>query len=468
MGPLVRLRAAMPRGGFVRGALAIASATGAAQLISILSAPIVTRLYTPSDYGAYAVAGSLLTVLIAVACVRYDLAIPLPKSDSAAANVLALCLVAVVAVTLVSLPILWLVGPRILDTIGAAVLSPYVFLISIGVLSGGIVAAFTGWMIRTKSYSEIAANRLTQSGTLVAAQIGFGLLGLGAAGLLIGTVAGNIAGTGRLVRAAWRRSATSFRSVSRQEVVSTAKRYRRFPIYSAPSAFLNNVGLEAPLLLIVAIYGTGVGGQFALAQRVVALPVFVLAAAVGQVYFAEAARLQNEDPTALRRLFWRTTRSLALTAIGPFLLAALLAPLLFGLLFGQAWSEAGLYVAILAPMYFLQFVATPTGGTLDVLERQDLHLVREIGRLCLIGGAILAASALGLTATQTVIAVSVAGCVTNSLYGFISWRAIVTHHPVAHAATDVTPVILDGIPGRPDGGYALVDPSPAADPPPRS
>ena len=467
MGLLHRLRAAMPRGGFVRGALAIASATGAAQLIGILSSPIVTRLYSPSDYGAYAVAASFLIVLISVACLRYDLAIPLPKSDTTAANVLALCLVAAVAVTLVSLPILWLVGPRILDTVGASALSPYVFLMPIGVLSGGIVAAFTGWMIRTKSYSEIAANRLTQSGTVVVAQVGFGLLGLGAAGLLIGTVAGNIAGTSRLVRAAWRGSATSIRAVSRREVASTGNRYRRFPIYSAPSAFLNNVGLEAPLLLIVALYGTGVGGQFALAQRVVALPVFVLAAAVGQVYFAEAARLQQQDPTALRRLFWSTTRSLALTAIGPFLLAALLAPLLFTVLFGQAWSEAGLYVAILAPMYFLQFVATPTGGTLDVLERQDLHLVREIGRLCLIGGAVLAASALHLSATQAVIAVSIAGCVTNSLYGFISWRAIVAYRPVAGTANEVPPDLLDGIPGRPDGAYALVDPSPAAEAPPR-
>ena len=72
--------------------MTIAGGTGVAQLVGILSSPIVTRLYTPSDYGAYAVAASVLAVLVSVACIRYEGAIPLPASDVAAANVLALCL----------------------------------------------------------------------------------------------------------------------------------------------------------------------------------------------------------------------------------------------------------------------------------------------------------------------------------------------------------------------------------------
>jgi len=460
---LQRLLAAVPQGEFFRGALTIAGATGAAQLIGILSSPIITRLYSPSDYGAFAVAGAVLTLLISVACIRYELAIPLPRSDDEAANVFALCLIVTAAISLGTVPILWLAGPWILDAIGASALSPVVLLLPLGVLAGGFLAAFTGWMIRTKSYSEIAANRLTQSGTVVVAQVGLGLVGAGAPGLLVGTVAGGFAGSSRLFRAAWRKSHASFRTVSRHGIWTAATRFRRFPIFSAPSVALNIVGLEIPLIWMVAHYGADTGGQFALAQRVVALPVSVLAAAVGQVFFAEAARLNPERPAELRPLFIRTTRTLVLTAIGPFALGAIASLFLFGIIFGQAWSDAGLYVAILAPMYFLQFVTWPTGGTLDVLERQDLHLLREIGRLAFVGGAVVAATALDLSATAAVVAMSVAGCVTNILYGYISWRAIGGHRTRPGTAHDTGPRRLDGVPGDPVEADRVIDPSDPAD-----
>ena len=211
---------------------------------------------------------------------------------------------------------------------------------------------------------------------------------------------------------------------ARAELAAAAKPVPPLPDLLGPSICLNNLGLEAPLLLMVAMYGTGVGGQFALAQRIVALPVRGGGRGLGQVYFAEAARVRRDDPTPAPAVL-EDDAILALTAIGPFLLGASSRPFLFGMLFGQAWSEAGLYVAILAPMYFLQFVPAPTGGTLDVLERQDLHLVREIGRLFLIGGAVLVAAALHLSASRRSCGVSIAGCVTTCLYGYISWRAIV-------------------------------------------
>ena len=259
----------------------------------------------------------------------------------------------------------------------------------------------------------------------------------GTTALLIALAVGMTAGTARVGRAAWSRSATAFREVTRSGMRAAAARYRRFPIFSAPSTFLNNIGLEAPLLLVVALYGTHVGGQLALAQRIVALPIGIVANAVGQVFFAEASRLAREQPSALRPLFARTTRTLALTAIGPFILGAIAAPLLFGLVFGQTWAEAGTFVAILAPMYFLQFVATPTGGTLDILERQDLHLVRELGRLLLIGGAVAVGAVLRLPPLSTIVLVSVAGSVTNILYGLLSYRALAGYEASGGAAGPV-------------------------------
>jgi O-antigen/teichoic acid export membrane protein len=414
----------MPGTHFFRGALMIAGATAAGQLITMIASPIITRLYTPAEYGTFAVAGTLLSLLIALACLRYEMAVPLPRSDVNAASVLLVCfgLIALIGVGL--FPAMWLFGAPIFRALGAPELADYQWLLPVGVVAGGLLAALGAWMLRIKAFQAVAQSRIIQSGAGTGLQIGLGLIGAGALGLLLGWVAGLAAAVARLAWVTWRSSAESIRGVTRPAVRAAASRYRRFPILSSPSTAINIIGLEAPLLWVVATYGLESGGQFALAQRIVALPVFVLAGAVGQVYFAEAARLGREEPGRLLGFYRRATGTLLLVATGPFVLGMLTAPIVFPVLFGDAWAVAGLYAAILAPSYLLQFVAWPTGGTLDVLERQDLHLMREVGRVVLVGGAVVLSTAAQLSALQAVIALSVAGSISNLLYAYISWRAL--------------------------------------------
>jgi hypothetical protein len=145
-------------------------------------------------------------------------------------------------------------------------------------------------------------------------------------------------------------------------------------------------------------------------------------------------------------------------AIGPAIVLALLAPALASLIFGEDWSETGLFIAILAPMYFVTFVTAATGDTLTVLERLDLQLDAKSCAPCSRRRRALAAT-LGLSDLGAVAVVSAAGCLTYTLYGLISWYAI-TQAPrrglpgeallvpapddvvTAHASGDDTTIVL--------------------------
>ncbi len=70
----------------------LASGTAIAQLMLVLATPLLTRLYTPADYGTLAVYSSTLTVLLVLASLRYESAIPLPEDEDVAGSVLALTL----------------------------------------------------------------------------------------------------------------------------------------------------------------------------------------------------------------------------------------------------------------------------------------------------------------------------------------------------------------------------------------
>jgi len=419
-----RIMGIRPRGEFGRGVTTLVAGTGAAQVLVIATSPVITRLYSPSDFGVYAVATSILSVLVTVTCLRYDFAIPLSKDDLVAANVLGLSLVISGLLSLIGGIILWLVAPWFLPIFGASALIPYVWVISIGQFGAGIVSSLTNWAVRTKTFADIAATRVTQGVVLAGTQIALGLAGAGAVGLVVGDAAGRVAGSTRLGRVAWRSHADVFRHVSWAGMRENAVRYRRFPIYSMPSALLATFAATLPVLLLIAYYGTVAGGYLALAVRICAIPLTLIANAVGQVFVAESSRLIHTSPEALPGLFSRTSWTLAKVGILPSILGMILAPLLSGFVFGSDWAEVGVYVAILIPSYFVQFVIAATGDVIYVVERQDLQLGREVVRFALLGLSVPVASAIGLSAIGAVALLSITGIITYLFYGLVTWRAI--------------------------------------------
>ena len=421
------IRRRAPAGSFVRGAATIMFGTGAGQAITIASSPLITRIYAPAEFGAFGVAASLLAIIAAITCLAYEFAIPLPADEVEAANVATLCVVVAVTVSAFVVVVLSLAGPAVLAAMDADALVPYAPLLALGTLTGGVGLAAVAFTVRTRAYRELAVNRVMTSILTVVGQLGLGLAGAGTPGLLIGFIAGNVAGVLRLGWLALRNHGNAFRRVTKAGLAAAAGRYRRFPLLSAPSNLINTLTLQLPLLMIVAIFGAAIGGQFVLAQRIIALPASLVAQSVGQAFLAESAVVARTRPEDLRRLFQRTTRALALTALPPVALVAVAAPFVFPFVFGAEWSDAGLYASLLAPMYYLQFVANPTSHMLDVLERQDLFLAREVLRLAVLGTVFLAIIGLRLEPLVAVAAVSAAGSLAYAVSGLLAWRAVVTH-----------------------------------------
>jgi O-antigen/teichoic acid export membrane protein len=431
---VARLRDSLLSGESFRGILAIMAGAGGAQAVVIAAQPILTRIYSPSDFGVFGVAGALFSIITVVACLRYEYAIPLAPDSTTAANIVALCLIATMITSLLAMGILFVAAPLFISATASTDLSPYGELLAISVIGAGFLQSFTGLATRMKAYSAIALNRLVVGVGTVVIQIGLGTLGWTATGLLAGVAGGEIAGSVRYAWAARRNHNGAHRLVTRTGIVAAAKRYRRFPTLAAPSAFLNAIGIQLPLLLFVGIYGAAAGGLFALAQRVIGLPLVLIAIPAGHTYHAESARAVRESPLQVRDVYIRTTRTLALVMIGPTILAAILSPILFGTIFGEEWATAGLYVTILAPMYFLLSVFSPTGSTLYVLERQELHLLQEVLRIVLVGGAVVVAAFAGLQPMGALVMISIAGCIAYASYGSISWLAILAAERKARAA----------------------------------
>lgn len=402
-GLLERLLRHLPVNRFTRSVAVLAGGTALAHGVALLAAPLLTRLYTPEDFGLLAVYAALLSLVTVVACWRYELAIPLAEDDQTASHLLALAVLITGAMSAATALVLWLWGDAIADLVGSPGIRPYLWLVPAGLLGAGLNQALTGWAVHAQAFGLIARTKVNQRISQTVLQLLMGAAHLTPLGLLVGDAAGRAGGSMTLATFIWRRQRRTLAAVRYADLVRAADRFRRFPMLSSLSALLNSAGLQMPPLLLAVMYGPGVAGELALGYRAVQAPMMLVGHSVSQVYYAEASRLGREDPAALQRLFLRMTGRLLLVGAIPAGVLTIGGAPLFAWIFGENWREAGVFVQLLSLPFLADFAVFPVSATLTALQRQDWQLGWDAGRLALVIGSLALPGYLGMTARGAVL-----------------------------------------------------------------
>jgi O-antigen/teichoic acid export membrane protein len=378
--------ASRPAAGFARSVFTLAGGTAAAQLLLVLAVPVLTRLYTPADYGTLAVYASTLTILLVLATLRYETAIPLPEDEQVAGSLLVLSVLLLLILSSVLGLLVWLAGDAFVAAVKVPSLRPYLWLIPLAFFGAGMYQMLSYWAIRRHAFGRIARTRMTQGFGQVLAQIGLGLAGVGTPGLLIGDVVGRVAGGGSLALLAIRERPRL--GVTRASLVSAAARYRRFPLLTTWSGLFNVGSVQLPSILFSAAFGAAAAGLYALSFKMLVLPTMLVGQAVGQVFLSRAV-VAARDPERLRQLTERTALTLFACGLPAFGVVAMAGPKLFATVMGAEWEPAGRYAQVLAPWFVVWLVSNPLSGLLNVREWQGSALAFSAFELVLRLGALL-------------------------------------------------------------------------------
>lgn len=358
----------------VRDTAKLVSGTAGGRLILLLSLPVVTRLYDPEGFRLLAVFTALVGTFSVIACLRTEIAVPLAENDDDAANLLAIALTSLVGVTLVLLALASTAPALIAGWVGTPEIAPYLWLVA---LSVGLTASYMAlqfWATRMRRFGIIARTRVGQAAAGAGTMIGMGWLGFAPVGLLLGNMLSLGAGSLSLAVQAWRNDREQLRLVSWKRMSETFRQYKRYPIFSTPEALANIAGVQIPILIIAALSGSE-AGQLFLAMQVMAAPLALVGASVGQVYASRATEelrngtLYGFTAKMMRRLF--------LIGVGPMALAAIAAPFVFPIVFGAEWARAGVVVAWIAPWMLLQLMVSPVSMGLHVAGHQRTAMLLQ-------------------------------------------------------------------------------------------
>lgn len=369
------LASKLPPGSFIRNVVTLMTGTTFAQALIILVAPILTRLYSPEDYGILALYGSVLGIFAVVACWRYELAIVLPEKDEDAANLLVLSICICFGMAVLTLILVAIVRNPVANLLGAPELAPWLWFMPLSLLAAGLFQAFNYWSTRRKQFRRLAVRQITQSTVTATTQLGIGFaVRFGPGGLISGSIVGQLTATGRLAWQIWRDEGKQLVSyIRRNDLYRVGIRFKKFPIYDSWAGLLNTASTMLPALLLGYFFTPAIVGYYALGHRVLSMPMGVIGGSIAQAFFPRAAEARRSGN--LDKITFAMFQQLLAIGLVPIILITIVAPDLFALVFGSRWWTAGEYVRWLSLWLLFVFISSPLSNIYSVLERQRAGLI---------------------------------------------------------------------------------------------
>jgi O-antigen/teichoic acid export membrane protein len=350
--------------------------TAVAQAIPIAISPILTRIYSPEEFGLFALFFALLSILSVLANARYENAVMLPKKDSDAINIFALAIIINTFLSLFLLIVIVLFNDDLTRLLGSDAIAIWLYFIPIALFFTGLFNILNSFNNRQKNYKDIADAMVVKSIVLAVIQISIGLIKSGATGLISGQIVSQFFANMKLMKNIIN-DKKLMESIKKVKIIALAKKYKDFPKFSLPSAFASVLSGHLSNILISIFYSVATLGFYSLVQRVLGIPSSLIGKSIGQVYYEEGTKEKKRTGKA-ERLFNATFKKLLIIGFPSFLVLFFIVEELFAFVFGEEWRVTGHYAQIVVPMFFISFIVSSLSSTYDMFEQLKIELVWQV------------------------------------------------------------------------------------------
>lgn len=354
--------------------------TTIAQAIPIAISPILTRIYTPEDFGVFALYMSITSIVSAVATGRYEMAIMLPKEDEDVKSIVKLIIMLITFVALFSSCIVFFFNQALTDLFDDKTIASWLYFLPISIFVTGLYQVYNYLLIREKNFTNLSTNKVIVSTANSVTQLFLGITFIGSFGLLVGNIFGYIISIFFIIKQKALNRFFDFQGIS---VTKVAKKYQNFPKYDVPSVLANVIANQLPLLALGKYFGLGVVGFYSLMYKVLMMPIGLVSSSILDV-FKQRATEDYHTYGNCRDIYVKTFKSLSLLGIVPFAILGMFAPEIFAFVFGNNWKVAGEFAQIMTPMLYLKFIVSPLSYTFYVAGKQKFDFIGQVFLLLIV------------------------------------------------------------------------------------
>jgi O-antigen/teichoic acid export membrane protein len=359
---------------FARNIAVLTSGTILAQGIGLIATPILSRIYTPADYGLVAIFSAVVAICATLITARYEITVLLPTEENKARSIAALAVLLAILVGGILAVCATIIPEHVRVWLGVQALGLW---LPISVLCGiatAITAVITNWLNRCCEYRKISSLRIIQAIISVLSGLTFGFLAVPNGLMYAQAVTITISA---LLFLFFSHTTSDVYKSSTQSLLDAALEYRRAPTYLLPTAMLDVCTLQLPFILISVWFTSELTGHYRMAWALLGLPAGLVGSATAQVFYQRFSQLWP-DAAAAKALLIKTWIMLAILGAIPFAMVMLFGKQLFLFVLGPAWAETGRMAALMAPMFFAWLLSSTTSPAFVVMRMERTVLFFSI------------------------------------------------------------------------------------------
>lgn len=355
------------------------------QIIAFSSIPIITRLYSPTEYSNYSIFIAIISIVGLPSCLKYDQAIVIPKSESEANSLFFLSLVSSIIICLIFTIVILLAGSNTQNIFESN--DSLIYFIPLGIFLVSFLQLLQAYSNRHMNYSWISGTKILNSVTLSGTQLTSKFL-MGLNGLVAGKLIADTLSIISFCKLHFQKLKDSISTQSPKYLLNVAKKYSNFAFFQTPTVLLNSISQNLPIFALALFFSAEIAGFYALTVRALLTPSSLISVSTREVYYKKASELFSNG-CSFKKLYIKTTLGLTALFIPALLLINFFGPYLFSLVFGEEWKESGEIATILIWTYLFAFINPPSIATFSILNLQKHQLRVEIFSLLLRSAAFL-------------------------------------------------------------------------------
>lgn len=364
---------------FVSNVLAVATGIAAAQAISLIFMPFLTRLYGPEAFGALAAFTAVINIITPLATLGYSNAIVMPKSQEDANAVVRLSLMAVAIVAPVCLIVVAIFQDQLADLTGLETQPTLLYLIPLSLLFIGLlsvanqVAIREGWF-KAKSSAYVASTLLMNIGKL-----GLGYISSTGTTLISLLILSKLINFTMLIMKSPQNGTFNLQQwFGIRGIRVAAIEQKDFLFYRLPQSILNAASIGLPVIVLTNYFGSSAAGQYAITTLILGAPVMLLGSAVLEVFFPKITTIIRENPSQVFNILCKSTLFMTLVGLLPFAVIGLYGDIIIPWVLGVEWERAGQYAQWVAIWMLSVLITRPAVAAMPALKLQGFLLFYEI------------------------------------------------------------------------------------------
>ncbi|MCX7953881.1 MAG: lipopolysaccharide biosynthesis protein [Bacteroidales bacterium] len=357
-----------------------------AQIIFLISEPILTRIYTPSDFAFYAQFISIVNIFIIFSTFRYELSIVLTKDTKETYNVIYLSLIILVLVSTASIFITKFYSGKIGSYFSNKLFEKYYWIIPLTILFVGIFNIFEYFFIKQEKYTFLSINKIINSLVNNLTSILIAIYFYTPIGLVVGYLVSYLYNASVYIITFLKKNYPNIIKVKTTEIKEVMLKYSDFPKINILISILDTLIFSVIIFLFSYFYRADEVGYFSRIYRLFVSPLSLLSVSITQVQYQWLSKMVNENKenkiiySFLRKIFF----FLAIISIVIIILTLLFAPYITEFYFGKGWKVAGIMGQYMIIFVVANFIASSFSSIPIVYRKQKQLLLYKVAGICIL------------------------------------------------------------------------------------